>query len=114
MSEKHNQLRDLAIAWLKKNNYDDIEIEAKIPNLSGETYKGSKTFQAKGITYYAVDVVGHAGNKKIAVECGGSRSTKLDNLLGLFNEVWVLPYGETTPFQWHEGMVICQGCGHLV
>ena len=41
MSEKHNQLRDLAIAWLKKHNYSDIEIEVKIPNYSGKNYKGS-------------------------------------------------------------------------
>ena len=111
MSEKHNQLRDLAIAWLKKHNYSDIEIEVKIPNYSGKNYKGS-IYSNK--PYYSIDVVGRGDGKKIAVECGGNQSIKLDSLLGLFNEVWVLPYGKRIPFQWREGMVVCQNCGHIV
>lgn len=111
MSDKHNQLKDLAIAWLKSNGYNDIELEVKLPNPSGISRSGHP-YTAK--PYYRIDIVGRFNNKKIALECGGSQSTKLDNLLGLFNEVWVLPYGMTKPFQWHQGMSACQNCGHQI
>jgi len=102
----------LAITWLNDNNYNDIEIEVKIPNPTGQKYRSSNTTIRKA--YYAIDVVGRNGNEKIAIECGGSKSTKLDNLLGLFNEVWVWPYGDIVPYKWIAGNDICQNCGHII
>ena len=107
MSEKHNQLVDLAIAWLRSNNYNDIEVEVKVPSdVPARSYPYRR--------YYSLDVVGRDGSKKVVVECGGSKSSKLDTLLGLFDEVWVLPYGAKTPYQWETGKDICQNCGHIV
>ena len=103
---------DLAIVWLQKHNYNDIEVEVKVPNHTGGKYRNSNTTTRRA--YFAIDVVGRDGHKKIAVECGGSKSEKLDALLGVFNEVWVLPYAEVAPFRWQEGIAICQNCGHII
>jgi len=107
MSEKHDQLKNLAIDWLREHDYNDIEMEVKVlspPTPRSPSHKGK----------YSIDIVGRNGNKKIAIECGGSKPIKLNNLLGLFNEVWVFPYGDTMPLQWREGMNICQNCGHTI
>ena len=112
MTEKHDQLIDQALSWLQDDNYTDIEFEVKVPNRTGERLRNGNNSPRK--PYYAIDIIGRNGSKKIAVECGGSKATKLDSLLGIFNEVWVFPYGGQEPYQWQEGMTLCQRCGHTI
>ena len=114
MSIKHDQLREVGIDWLQNQGFNDIEVKVKIPNHSGKNYKGGRGGEHLRKPYYAIDIVGRKEGKKVVMECGGSKSIKLDNLLGEFNEVWVLPYGEAEPFQWKMGMELCQNCGHIV
>lgn len=103
--KKHEELKVRAVKWLNEQGFNDIEIEARILNFqTGKAWRGS----------FVVDVIARNENKKIIVECGGSKTIKLDSLIKLFDEVWVLPYGEATPYQWKEGMVLCQNCGHLI
>ena len=112
MSEKHRKLIELATTWLEENNYNDIEFEVKVPNPTGKKYSNSDTTPRKA--YFALDVIGRNKNKKIVIECGGSKATKLNALLGLFNEVWVLPYGATIPYCWDREKDICQSYGHII
>lgn len=101
MSEKHKHLIHKTIDWARQRGYDDIEVEVKVPKTNSNGY-------------YSIDLVARTNHKKIAVECGGSKIGKLNELLGLFNEVWVFPYGNTKPYLWDESMIICQNCGHQI
>ena len=56
--------------------------------------------------------MGINGNKMIAVECGGSKTAKLQHIRYMVDELYVLPYGETKPFLWVEGVEVCRFCGH--
>lgn len=100
MSDKHTYKIGMGVAWLRENGYDSILVEAKVPKLL-----------AKG--YYAIDLVGIKNGTKIALECGGSVTRKLNALLEIFTEVWVFPYNESEPYRWSDDMIICQNCGHL-
>ena len=113
MSQKHEELKKRAMDWLLANGYNDIEIEVKIPSSSGLNRKGKMPFR-EGMCCFIVDIVGRKDGKKIMVECGGSKPTKLDALLPRFDEIWLLPYGESTPIRWQEGTQTCQTCGHFI
>ena len=102
MPEKHREKVREAIKWLGEFCDGSPLVEVKVPNC--ENGKG----------YYSVDVVSKSDRSQIAVECGGSAVSKLNALLGLFNEVWVFPYGLEIPYQWREGIQCCPCCGHII
>ncbi len=110
-TDKHSLLVQRAAHWLFRRGIADIEFEVRIPKLEAITNKGKASFKKSN---YKIDIVGRDSSTKIAIECGGSRIKKLNDLLGLFNEVWVFPYGENEPFLWKEGMYICTSCGHTI
>ena len=103
-SRKHSDLKIAALEWLEARGFKDIELEVTI------LYNSEGNHRRK----FMIDVVGRRKGKKVAVECGGSLNNKLDTLLGLFHEVYVLPYGREEPVKWKKGSEICHCCGNAL
>ena len=99
---RHKNLKDQAIEWLKKRGIEDIELEVRTLKSTGE--------RLDWITF-KVDIVGRSNSSKIAIECGGSPKSKLNELLPYYDEVWVFPYGQQEPYLWKLGMNLCKNCG---
>jgi len=104
-SLKHTELKYLAVDWLQSQGYEDIELEVHVLQKIAGRKPGRGSFK--------IDVVGRKDGKRVAVECGGSKDTKLAVLATLFHEIYILPYGSTEPYTWEWGMQICGECGNL-
>ena len=100
-SDKHKRLVSTGIKWLMSQGFEDIEVEVKV-------------LKAATNGYYAIDIIARKTGAKVALECGGSNCGKLDEMLGFFTAVWILPYGESEPYKWREGLSLCVNCGHVM
>ena len=101
--QEHEKIKSMAGAWLEEQGFV-IEYEYRINN--GRMQRNRKI-------YYTIDVYGKRSDNTIAVECGGSKINKLNDLLTIIGSVYVWPYGETSPFKWEEGLSVCPACGHI-
>ena len=110
-SDEHTELIVKAILWLSSKGYVNITKEFRIPEAIGNNRKNGS---------YVVDVIGFTtlgeDAKTIAVECGGTQTSKLEDLLerGVFSAVYILPYGANEPYKYKKGMNICRYCGHSI
>ncbi len=95
----HQHLKTIAIAFLEKHGYSNIDTEVK--------------FGERPVCYIEADVAATKNNKPTIIECGGSLRRKLLKAKGFVNEIYILPYGETKPFIWNEDIIICNNCGHI-
>ncbi len=96
----HKKLKMRARLFLEDTGCADIQEEYTI----GVSLNGSMR----------ADVVGFKDNRIIVVECGGSTEKKLSKAWSYIDELWILPYGEDTLFQWLPHKKICHTCGHRV
>ena len=94
-SQKHKELKALAVdflrGWGAKEIHEEYVIERR-----------------------RVDVMGMVGDRKIAVECGGSLRSKLQHIECIVDELYIFPYGASEPFLWSDEVELCRFCGRRV
>lgn len=98
-SKAHKRLKSKAIKFLKNMGCKQIREEIKVACSKG---------------FVRVDVIGIKGNNYIAVECGGCLKRKLYKASSVISQLYILPYGETSPFPWKPRTEVCALCGHNV
>ena len=100
---KHERLKQTARKLL--DMWECVAIE--------EEYSfGNKVPRRKG-SMVVVDVIGWLpSGEAIAVECGGSRASKLLKLSKYVRDIYILPHNADLPFIWKPNMKICRACGN--
>lgn len=97
MEARHRILQLRAARWLESLGYS-VGIEVSIP-MDKRRYK------------YRVDVYGKLNGKQCAVEVGGTKPDRLNELLRLFDEVYIWPFSSNEPIKWSDNMQLCHICG---
>lgn len=114
-SEFHNNLKTLAISFLRDMGCSSIRKEVKFHpmNSDNDTY-----WQRCDGGWLEIDVIGNLGVKTIGVECGGFHIGKKREILlmklfttGQLTELYILPY-EGLPYKWERNLLVCPHCGH--
>ncbi len=100
---KHGKLVKTATIWLEQNKFTNVEYEFKVHRGNGLL---PKTYQ--------IDIVVELNGIRFAIECGGSKPDRLDELLESFDYVFVFPHGWTVPYAWRAGMNLCKNCGQTI
>jgi len=98
-SKYHIALKEVAKQYLTNMGCVNIKYEKRL----GETKQS-----------VVIDVYGELNNKKIAIECGSNRRTKLNRAKNLVDVIYILPYHETIPYEWNNRIKFCQSCGHII
>jgi len=80
-SRTHKAFKRVAIDLLKERGF--------LPHQIHEEYEELHRFDGR-VGRYVIDVVGIGESRKVAVECGGNKLSKLVNLRKLFDEVIVV------------------------
>lgn len=62
---------------------------------------------------FVYDVVGWSTKETYVIECGGSKKSKLDNILQKGYTLFIFPYGATEPIRYDKSMSICHCCGAI-
>lgn len=107
--DRHKKLKLIAAEFLRRLGCVQIEMEVR-PKIR-------KPWLAKRrVPNVSFDVVGRLNGKRIVVECGGcylkNRSTWVNSRR--IYRLYILPYGETEPYEWKPRMEICRHCGHIM
>jgi hypothetical protein len=97
-SIRHLKLKGIARTFLEQMGCTDIKYEVVL---------GTNHIKVK------IDVIGKLNDKLIAVECGGSIRKKLLKAQKSIYRIYILPYGNSEPYEWNDKQIICATCGHL-
>ena len=97
-TDEHRALKERASKWLTSIGCIDVKEE-----VSHSTFKGRIIVDAQGVREGSL----------IVVECGGSQARKLEKVMLLTNNIFILPYNFKRPFLFRKGTVICPCCGNL-
>ncbi len=96
-SNKHRYLKLVAAAFLKEQGCDNIDMELVFPCRD---------------KFFIIDVIGYKDGNRIVVECGGSRTKKLELVYKTVDLLYILPHGCNQPYLYQPEINVCHICGN--
>lgn len=119
-SKEHDELVEMAAAWLTGQGFTEVLIEAKVV-VVGEL-KGSIARREDihyGYIYESIhgttrtpDVIGFNNKRRVIIECGSvMRLERLSQFQDLGFEVYIWPYDTLEPYLWSGSICLCKHCG---